>query len=188
MSTTGTFSSRLSEGLIGEGVIAKWLIGRGYNVLPAYQVEVNSGKGPRVFTAAGQFVSPDMLCFNNTRTIWCEAKTKSAFTWHRNSGTWQTGIDMRHWEHYKVIAKISPWPVWLLFLHKPGSQAKDTPEGKESPTGLYGNSVTVLRDCIHHDSDRYGPSGMVYWCVDSLRLIAEYSEVNYSTATSVNAA
>jgi len=172
-----TFTESLKTGLLGESHIAQWLIRRGYSVLPAYEVEVNHGKGPRLFTANGQLISPDLLVFNAGKTMWCEAKTKSAFTWHRISKTWQTGVDRRHWKHYVEVAKVTPFPVWLLFLHKPNLVAKDTPEGMVCPSGLFGNSVPHLLRHVHHEHENHGPSGMVYWSAAALKKIAEYDEV-----------
>ena len=166
-----SFIEQLRTGLIGEGEIAQRLIARGYSVLPAYEIEQSHGKGPRLFTAEGQLISPDMLVFNAQKVLWVEAKTKSAFTWHRLSGTWQTGIDRCHWRHYLEVAKTTPFPVWILFLHRKGNSAKDTPDGLMCPSGLFGNSIEKLNASIHHESDEWGTSGMVYWTVNVLRKI-----------------
>ena len=42
------------------------------------------------------------------------------------TGHWVTGIDLRNYEDYLRVQAISPWPIWLLFLHFDG-QAKDYP-------------------------------------------------------------
>lgn len=168
-----SFSERLQTGLLGEGEIARWFNDKGYAVLPAYEVEMNNGKGPRIFTAEGSLISPDLLVFNSRKVFWIEAKTKSAFTWHRASQTWQTGIDRKHWSHYLQVAQRTPWPVWILFLHRPGSIAKDTPEGMTSPCGLFGNTIEKLNANIHHEHENHGPSGMVYWTIGALRKLDE---------------
>ncbi len=172
-----SFEDKLKEGLLGEGSISKWFLRKGYSVLPAYEVEINHGKGPRLFTQDEVLISPDLLIFNASRIMWIEAKTKSAFTWHRLSKTWQTGIDLRHWRHYLCVATRTPFPVWILFLHKPNGKAIDTPEGMVSPSGLFGNNISELKDHIHHTSFLHGPSGMAYWTISSLKKIANYQEV-----------
>lgn len=172
-----SFHEQLQTGLIGEGRISRWLIGRGNMVLPAYEVETHHGKGPRLFTEEGPIISPDLLVFGNNGVRWIEAKTKSAFTWHRISQTWQTGIDRRHWREYLRVAMITPFQVWLLFLHCPNGLAKDTPDGLTSPTGLFGNTIEKLNATIHHEHENHGPSGMVYWDLSSLRKIADYDSV-----------
>lgn len=176
-----SFKANLQTGRIGEGEIANWLIGRGYSVLPAYEIEVQTGKGPRVYTPSGGLISPDLLAFHKGKTIWFEAKTKSAFTWHRNSNTWQTGIDLRHWNDYLKVAEITPFDVWLLFLHREGNLAKDTPEEVGiPPSGLFGNDIQILKEKIDHTSDKHGKSGMVYWKRGDLRLLAPINVVSFS--------
>ena len=96
-----------------------------------------------------------------------EAKHKTAFSWHRLTGRWVTGVDLRHYEYYCKIEDMSPWPVWLMFLHR-GGQAKDSPP---SPSGLFGNRLEVLRRQENHRSDKWGKWGMVYWALPSLKLL-----------------
>ncbi len=167
----GEFTRRLGEGQVGEGKVARWLRDLGWNVLPAYGVEVGSGKGPRLFTAtAGELVAPDLLVFNRERVMWAEVKTKSSFTWHRTTQTWQDGIDLRHWLEYLKVADVSGWDVWLLFLHESAdTPAKDTPMGMSPPVGLFGNSVGVLRDVVDHV---WESGNMIYWSIEDLKLIA----------------
>jgi len=167
-----SFNAQLKTGLLGESQISRRLIGRGFQVMPAYEVELSHGKGPRLFTAEGRFISPDLLAFNAAKILWIEAKTKSAFTWRRASQTWQTGIDRRHWTHYLEVEKLTPFPVWILFLHRAGNQAKDTPAGMQRPSGLFGNTIRKLAASIHHEHDNHGPSGMVYWTLTALIKIA----------------
>lgn len=164
------FHDSLNYGQAGESAIAQWLIHRGNCVLPVYEKIIDDGKGPRVYAPQGQIIAPDLLVFSEKRVIWIEAKHKKAFSWHRLSGRWVTGIDLRHYEEYQRIERVSPWPVWLLFLHD-GGQAKDSPE--ESPAGLYGNALSVLTGCENHRSQNWGKSGMVYWWIEKLIRLAD---------------
>jgi len=178
-----SFDESLQAGRLGEGMIARWWQTRGWNVLPAYEVEVDSGKGPRLFCATReQLITPDMLIFKGTRVYWVEAKTKSAFTWHRLTSTWQTGIDRRHWRDYLRVADETAFPVWLMFLHSPGDQAKDTPEGLISPSGLYAQEIHRLQKSVDHEHDAHGPSGMVYWREDTLKRVCSYEEAALALA------
>ena len=170
-----TFAEALQVGLLGEGQIARWFNSRGWDVLPAYEVQTDSGKGPRLFTANyGNLITPDLLVFNDSQILWVEAKTKSAFTWHRITESFQTGIDSRHWRDYLTVNEVTPFPLWILFLHKPGSRAKDTPRDKISPTGLYGQEIGKLQQTVDHEHENHGPSGMVYWQETALRKLCEY--------------
>ena len=177
-----SFDDDLKEGLLGEGLIARWLNGRGWNVLPAYEIEMQSGKGPRLLSAeAGKLIAPDLFVFNRATFLWVEAKTKSAFTWHRRTNTFQTGIDRRHWLDYLTVGQTTGLPVWLMFLHKDGKNAKDTPSGMISPSGLYSQEIGKLQNTIDHEHKNYGTSGMVYWKESSLRKICEYEEITMVT-------
>ena len=169
-----TFQQKLAVGRVGESVIAQWLKTKGYSILPVYEIEINSGKGPRLFGPRKNYIAPDMLAFRDDKTIWIEAKHKTAFSWHRNSDRWVTGIDLTHYADYCEIDAHSPFRVWLMFLHT-GGQAKDSPAN--SPAGLFGNSISYLRNHENHRSDRWGSGGMVYWNVGELKKLAEISEV-----------
>ena len=166
-----SFAQHLQEGQVGETKIANWLKSRGFSVLPVYEVELETGKGPRLFTFAEQLIAPDMVVFKEDRCYWIEAKHKTAFSWHRLTERWVTGIDLKHYKDYCKIDDISPWPIWLLFLHK-GGQAKDSPP--DSPAGLFGNTLRILRNNENHRHANWGKHGMVYWAIDILRLIAEW--------------
>lgn len=181
MSQRAIFRERLAFGRVGEGHIANWLRrARGFHVLPVYEKEIHTGKGPVFFPSVGKpLVAPDLIAMRREirgkdDILWIEAKTKTAFTWYRNKQKWTTGIDKRHYGDYLELSKLSPWPIWLLFLHYEG-QAKDSPPG--CPTGLYGDLIDSLAKKISHTSNNWGKSGMVYWTYESLRKIATLEEV-----------
>jgi len=173
-SSAKSFSSQLSFGKVGESAIAEWFKRKGYAVLPVYEVEMNTGKGPQVFTLDAELVAPDMLCFNGKRVYWIEAKHKSVFTWHRITGRWTTGIDKHHYEDYLRVAEKSPWPVWLLFLHRNGYT--DEPP-HDCPAGLFGRELLYLREHENHQHKGWGKYGMVYWAHETLLQLATLEEV-----------
>lgn len=173
-----SFEKSLKSGLIGEGIIAMWLNANGYDVLPAYEIEVSSGKGPRLFTSAhGRLITPDMLVFKDDVICWIEAKTKSAFTWHRKTKSFQTGIDLKYWNDYLKVREYMGFNLNLFFLHKSGSVAKDTPNHKTSPSGLYYGEITDLQKTIDHTFNGYGSYGMVYWKESDLIKLCDYDEM-----------
>ena len=170
-----SFERRLEFGRVGEGLISRWLQSRGHLVFPAYDKEIGSGKGPQLFSAAGDLVLPDILAFYGNRIQWVEAKHKSCFTWHRITRRWTTGIDIRHYNEYRQVSANTRLPVWLMFWHPQSKpDEKDVAYGcpPECPTGLFGNELEALAKLENHRSDKWGRTGMVYWAVDSLRLIA----------------
>ena len=182
-----SFDKKLKTGLLGESIIAKIFNRGGYNVLPAYEIAIHQGKGPRLFTPSNKkMVVPDMLVFKGKDTIWVEAKTKKAFTWHRKSKSFQTGIDLSHWESYKTVSETTPFPVWLFFLHRPGKNAMDTPTGKTSPSGLYGQEINKLKGAVDHVHENWGRYGMIYWQERVFIKFCEYNEIkSYSISLEV---
>src|SRR5690554_3978032 len=113
---SAVFSKQLEIGQLGESVIARWCMSRGNSVIPVYEKEIITGKGPRFFSPQGQFVAPDMFILPSMTFI--EAKHKTVFSWHRITGRWCTGIDLNHYEDYQKVQAITGRPVWLLFLHR----------------------------------------------------------------------
>jgi hypothetical protein len=164
--------------------------------MPAYEIEKSTGKGPQLFSGGGDFVSPDMLVFSHSGICWVEAKHKTRFTWHRVTGQWTTGIDLRHYGEYLEVEKKTRLPVWLMFYHRePTPSASDLRDGcpPECPTGLFGGKLLDLVVAENHRSPHYDPvrtgitghgrSGMVYWTPSALRLLATKEEVLAAAGT-----
>lgn len=169
-----TFDKQLQYGQVGESKIANWLKSRGYSVLPVYEIEYHTGKGPRLFAPHKKLIAPDMFVFKSQNQLWIEAKHKTAFSWHRITSRWVTGIDLRHYKDYCEIDEYSPFPVWLMFLHE-GGQAKDSPPN--SPAGLFGNKISILKSAENHRHENWGRSGMVYWALDKLIRLADIKDL-----------
>lgn len=185
------FDRQYERGLIAEGLIAAWLTHRGHAIMPAYQVEQQTGKGPQLFSAQGDFVAPDLIAFTHAGTHWVEAKHKSVFTWHRISAQWTTGVDLRHYVDYLRVSWRTKFPVWLMFYHRESVPSEmdlrhDCPA--ECPTGLFGGELFRLVGSESHRTKHFDPtrtgmvghgrSGMVYWSVGSLKLLATKDEVD----------
>lgn len=178
-------SGELAIGKIGESQIAQWLRSEGWHVLPVYEKEVDDGKGPRLFLpGSNELVAPDMLVFRGEKGAWVEAKHKSVFSWHRATNQWVTGIDKRHYEHYLEVQQISPWNVWLMFLHRDAEPAKLDRKHlgvpKRCPTGLF---TCCIDAPINHeappqpDGSGWGSTGMVYWGYRQLYQLARMEDV-----------
>lgn len=176
------FQRVLALGQIAEGRIARWLRGRGLTVIPIYDLEMDTGKGPRIFPPGdGLFIAPDLLCARrgDEKPVFTEAKHKSHWSWHRKTECWTTGIDLEHYEHYQKVKNHFGWDVWLLFLHE-----SDTPHQRDilhgapdfCPNGLFGGEISVLVNREHHRSKNWGNGGMVYWDELALKKIAPITE------------
>lgn len=182
-----TFSQKLALGKVAEGQIATWLRrSQEWTVLPVYELEQDTGKGPRLFRPMDELIAPDMLAMRGTDVRWIEAKCKTRFSWWGKAGYFETGIDRRHYEDYLCLSRETPHQVWLLFLHTSDETWENdvvkwgAPE--RCPVGLFGGTVPYLDRHISHTDDRHGPSGMVYWAHQALRLIATLDEVQAATA------
>lgn len=190
------FERNLEIGRIAEGVIAHWLMLRGDAVMPAYQIEKHTGKGPQLFAVDRNLVAPDMLVFNHRGITWVESKHKSVFTWHRMTRRWTTGIDLRHYGDYLRVAKSTRLPVWLLFFHRESRPSADDLRAgcpPECPTGLFGGDLFDLVGLENHRAPAlsrersgmlgHGRSGMVYWAADDLKLLASKEDVLSASAS-----
>jgi hypothetical protein len=169
-------------GRFGEDVVALFLAKRGYSILSIRDIQMKeSWKGPRIIDADGmELVSTDWLAIGPKGTKFVEVKTKTRWSWHRLTSTWNTGIDQRYMEHYLAIAMKSDTPVWLLFLHLDDAPSQGDLEGgapERCPTGLFGGDVKRLAARVHHPSGNWGKGGMVYWTPQDLTLIATREEL-----------
>lgn len=184
------FAENLATGKVGESLIARYMMSRGHAVLPVYEIEKSSDKGPQLFEKNSGLVAPDMLVFTANGTMFVEAKHKSVFTWHRATLQWTTGIDLRHYGDYLRVAKRTQLPVWLMFYHREDApDARDIQYGcpAKCPTGLFGGELFCLLLKENHRSKPFDPSrpgfvghghsGMVYWAERSLKKIASREDV-----------
>lgn len=170
----GDFAANLKRGQQSELTIRDWLEKQGYAVVPAYEKEPGDFKGPRMFSADGDLVLPDLFACRGGASMWVEAKDKSGFTWHRKTGEWTTGIDERVYLDYLKVAQKSGLPVWLFFLQR-GLPTKGSTLA--SPTGLYGNPIDYLSEHEHHRHDNFNNGrGGVFWSMDALRFLAPLEE------------
>jgi hypothetical protein len=177
-----SFQQALAFGRIGENYIVRYLLRKGWSLLPVYEIETEeSNKGPRLtLPDDSELVAPDCLMFRQGRVCWVETKRKSNFTWHRNSAEWTTGIDVEYYEHYLEIRRRFGFDLWLLFLHlDPQPSAADLRYQcpAECPTGLFGGEISALKELEHHRHQNWGKRGMVYWADSVLMRLATTEEV-----------
>lgn len=182
------FNDCYAFGRIAESQIAQWLVrAQHWHLLPAYEIEIPSGKGPRLLTEQGELISPDLLGtkLKEAQLLmrWIEAKHKSRFTWHRSSKNWQTGIDLSHYRDYIEVQRRTRIEVFILFLHRCSEPSQsDLKYGSpaECPTGLFCRSLYYLkRHEDHRDSFDKGRREypMVYWNHKDLVRLATLEEV-----------
>jgi len=190
------FQEKLAFGQVAEWQIEVWLRHTAKCCVLPVREGGRDNKGPRLFLPKGELIAPDMLAIRGKDIRWIEAKHKTVFSWYHNGQRWETGIDLHAFEQYRQIAQMTPWPVWLLFLHSEAYGDK-ADEPYPCPVGLFGNDLNELSkpENISHKwkpqkaKDReYSRSGMIYWSPDNLKLIASLEDVEMAAAEMKNAA
>lgn len=176
------FEENLAHGQVGESMIANWLKWkRGALILPVYETEIKTGKGPRLSLPDGDLIAPDMLVIPPPpyQPRWWEAKHKTRWTWYRQGLCWQTGIDTRHYEDYLKVREACGYGLFLAFLHvqsKPHEDDLEQGSRSRCPIGLFVGEIKRLAGCVDHRSDEHA-NGMVYWRHGDLKRIATLKEV-----------
>jgi len=176
-----SFQQKLTEGQAGESLIARYLRRRGWKILPVYEKELDTGKGPRIFLSddcpEGELIFPDLLGKKDSQVRFYEAKSKSTATFYRKKMRWQTGIDKNQYENYKRVQDSMGWPVWLLFLQFDGADNNAPAGAPPCPSGLFYCPL----DQPYSDEGFYWRNGkqypMIYWAISDLRRIATLAEV-----------
>lgn len=163
------FQGSLALGKVGENDVFRYLIGRGFTILPAYELEILQRKGPRIQCPDKCLIAPDCLAMRDKRAVWVEVKWKAHFAWYRKTEEWTTGIDIHYYEHYLEVRKRFGFDLWVMFLHP-----DDTPAPADlryqcppkCPAGLYGREILELEKVRG-----YRRNGMIYWAEQNLKLI-----------------
>ena len=67
-----SFADQLEVGKVGESLIARWLMRKDWLILPVYELEKYTGKGPQVFYTDGEVIAPDILAMKrgNKKVLW----------------------------------------------------------------------------------------------------------------------
>jgi hypothetical protein len=165
-----TFREKLTFGQIGESLIARYLRLQGWTILPAYEKEIDNGKGPRLFLPLwaedAELITPDLQAIKMQQVKWIEAKHKNMATFFRKKWRWQTGIDKHHYLDYlKVQDRTPTWPIWLLFLQEVPLETNAPPGVEKCPTGLFGCPITqpFADEGSYYNYEKRRSYDMVYW-------------------------
>lgn len=157
--SSNTFEAKVLEARRYEKALATWFQRRfGAYVLPTYDYSgLQENKAPKLMSASAGLVIPDLLLCRNGKTTWAECKWKTNADLHRKTGHFVTGINARHFSHYKQVKNISGCDVVIMFLH--------ILEGE-----MRGDEIDALPE-VHHlyEGKMMGKGGMVFWQWDKLR-------------------
>lgn len=166
------FEESLKVGKVAESLIARWLQKRGNYVLPIYEIEKNQFAGPAIYIEERPVIAPDIMAINSSgNCCWIESKNKSAFTWHRLSKRWTTGIDLKHYNDYLYLMRKIDIPIYLFF-NQNGGKAKDS---KKSESGLFVADLNFLKDHENHrcEAKPHCKNGMVFWAKDKFSKVGD---------------
>lgn len=173
-----TFKESLAFGQDGERDVENWLRYKGCQVLATGDAERNN-KGVRLW-GQSPTVAPDLMAYHTQwkNWRWIEVKRKGTFSFYRKKQVWTTGLDLHLFKEYKLIHELTQTPVWIFFWHD--KSVFDFSARAESPTGLYGNEITILNKNYSHTSDKYGKGGMIYFEQKHLKSITTVEEVHHA--------
>lgn len=151
-------SEKFKRGRAGEQVVADMLKRRGWFVIPSYDYAGEDGnKAPKMTGQRVAYVIPDLDIARAGVRIWAEVKTKAAPTLHRISGTFEHGIPLRHFQHYKEVQKETGCEVWLFVLEE------------ETQTVRFAK-LDDLGSGRVYDGRKMSRGGMVFWPVTAFRV------------------
>lgn len=155
-----------------ELAVASHLMTKGWSILPVYDCSgQQDDKAPRLhaFSASDSVVLPDLLLARGGLMRWVEVKFKTEAPKTHCTGYYETGISVRHWEHYHRAEKESGAVVFISFAH----QTEDV---------VTCNSLRELRTLWPQKYPRYSPNGpdpggSLFWPLEKLRRVAALSEI-----------
>lgn len=103
----------------GEVVVRDLLLKAGWFVSQTYdQLGPTGDKAPKCFGMPEGFlvssVLPDIDTFRNGERRWVEVKTKTKPTYNRKRKRDEHGINLRHWNDYRIVQKETGVPVFIF--------------------------------------------------------------------------
>jgi hypothetical protein len=157
------FEQAVARARVIEQAVAAWLMRRRCQILPVYDYSgLGKGKAPKLAGASRSLVTPDLLVAREGMTTWVEVKWKTSATLHKTSGSVDTGIERRLWDHYSEVERVTGIPVWIVFVH-------------QTEREIRGEPISTLKSCA-----RFGVgagAGMVYFPVAKIRQLASFQDV-----------
>jgi hypothetical protein len=148
-----SFAEFLEIGRKSERAVAFAQRLKSYMLVPLADINnqiLAKGGAPRMCDGFGSaIVLPDFAVIGFGRIFPLEVKGKSTATLHKKTGTWEHGVDLRNYEHYRAFARASGQKL-ILAIH----------EGKT------GEILAASLDRLGEPRAYYGETGhppMVYW-------------------------
>lgn len=154
------FEESLEVGRLWEQRIARWLMLKGWLILPVYDYSGNDHKAPKLeaLKKEDSLVLPDLLMFQQQRVQWMEVKYKESAVEYRKTHQMVTGLNLRLWNHYKKVQEETGHPVFIAFIHQREEE-------------VVGNKLSVLGAGNYqvYEGDKMGNGGMIFFPYSELK-------------------
>lgn len=163
------FDTQLEIGRRAEKAVGRWLMSRGWLILPVYDYSgLGERKAPKLVAAQAlaSLVVPDLLACRKGLMRWAEVKWKLRADWTRSTQRKETGISKRLWLQYFEVHEQSGLEVWIVFVHQS--------EGEVRGASLWDLVALTPR---YYDGGKMGRGGMVFFPYDRIPLLAQLSDV-----------
>lgn len=146
------------RGHTGELLVARWLMRRGWYVVPSYDYSGEDGfKAPRMHGLRDGFVLPDLDVSKDGQRLWAEVKTKRVPTLHRITGRMEHGIAINHWKAYRRVQQESGCDVWLVIYEELARRL------------VVGRLSALEKNARFYQGDKMDRSGMVFFLRDDFK-------------------
>lgn len=163
----GNFARNLARGKVEERKVAAYLKSLRYRVLPTTEFSASGAPMLDAEDPSESLVMPDLQAFRDGDGSWFEVKWKShAEPYRRYGNRLETGISLRHYNHYCAIENEWSTPVVLVFVHEK--------EGEVRCATLH-----QLEDAFSHDDrgSKMEASGMRFWIYERIPLWMPLAEL-----------
>lgn len=163
--TREQFIINREQSKIFEVAVGAWLRKRNQYVLPAYDYSgLGDDKPPMLRGKDENLVIPDLLAWRTGNGAWYEVKLKDRAVLYRNYQHLTTGINLRHYRHYRQVKTITGLPVFVVFVHQQEQCVK------------YGE-IDALPVSHEYTGTKMGRDGMIFFEFDKIAQLMPYSEL-----------
>jgi hypothetical protein len=136
-----------------EHLVASFLRSLGWYVLHSYGYDEGDDKPPLLTTKSKSLIIPDLDISKDGHRYWLEVKYKAKATFHRVSGVWEHGINLRQYLHYQQVEAITGCAVFLSVV-------------ENSSGRLLVSMLAKLPEGRRYSGCKMDKHGMVFWPVD----------------------
>lgn len=161
------FEQRLEFAKQFEKAVAAWLQRRGWLVLPTYDFSgKDDDKAPKLMAQqwSKSLIVPDLLACRG-ETHWVEVKYKTHAEWTWMTQRYETGLNLRLWDHYREVWRVSGIKIWIVFVHR------DEAEMRCGDIEYLNKLRRVYR------GDKMSPGGTIFFPWEKLHRLAGLDEV-----------